>query len=333
MAEAALPLIERFPKLAELSRISLGSFPTPVEQIHGLDGREIWIKRDDLSGNPLGGNKVRSLEFLLATVRAGNHVLTVGATGSTHALSTATYAAQLGARTTVMTWPQEMNAEADAVAKRMREMADVVRSPFAIIAMLRAMLLRLRDPVVWVPPGGSSPRGVLGHVNAGLELAGQIARGECPRPSAIVLPLGTGGTAAGVALGLAIAGVRTRIIMARVVPRVVANRVRVRSLMRRTAELIQKRTGELVTLPPLRSMEVVHQQFGGAYGRATEGGRSAAAELQRLHAVRADTTYSAKALAAALSLRLSAPVMFWHTFDGRWIVTHTSTSDVAHSHG
>ena len=305
-----------------MSHVSLGSFPTPVERIHGLESsREIWIKRDDLSGDPLGGNKVRSLEFLLSSVRPGNHVLTVGSEGSTHALATATYAGRLGAKTTVMAWRQEMNVEAHAVAQRMRETAQVRMSPFAVIAIMRAMIKRLQEPVIWVPPGGSSPKGVLGHVNAGLELASQITSGEVPRPEAVVLPLGTGGTAAGVALGLAAAGVRTRIIMARVVPRVVANRVRVRSLMRRTAELIEKRGGERIALPPLRSMEVLHEHFGGAYGRSTQAGRAAAEQLARAHSTVADTTYSAKAFGAALALRVSGPILFWHTFDGRWLAS------------
>jgi D-cysteine desulfhydrase len=316
-----LPLFARFPALAELPFVALGAYPTPVERLHLADSsRELWIKRDDLSGNPLGGNKVRSLEFLLSGVRAGNHVLTVGADGSTHALATATYAQKLGARTTVITWNQEMNEDARAVAARMRGLAHVIRARFIGWGMLRAIMLRLREPVVWVPPGGTSPRGILGHVNAGLELAQQIERGEAPRPANVVLPLGTGGTAAGVALGLAIAGVRTNIVMARVVPRIVANRVRVRSHMRRTAELIRQKTGEHIALPPLRTMEVVHTQYGGAYGRATEAGRQARHALAA-HGPVADATYSSKALAAALALRASGPTLFWHTFDGRWLAS------------
>lgn len=315
-----LPLLDRFPALASLPRAELGNFPTPVERIAGLDGtNDLWIKRDDLSGETLGGNKVRSLEFLLGRVRSGDRVLTVGSTGSTHALATALYSTQLGAKTTVMTWRQEMNDQARAVAERMRKEAQVSPSGLALITFIRAALVRLREPVHWVPAGGSSPRGVLGHVNAGLELAAQIESGEAPRPARIVVPLGTGGTAAGLALGLAIAGVRTTLLMIRVVPSIVANRVRVRSLMRRTAALIESRTGQRIGLPALRSMEVHDAWFGGAYGRATEAGTRAAAELMRAHGVAADATYSAKAFAAALALRAHGPTLFWHTFDGRWL--------------
>lgn len=317
---APLPLFARFPALAELPRAELGVFPTPVERIYGLDGaHELWIKRDDLSGTTLGGNKVRSLEFLLGTVRGGEHVLTVGSTGSTHALATALYSRQLGARTTVMTWRQEMNAESRAVADRMNHVARVVPTRFTVLAFARAMMLRLREPVHWIPAGGSSPRGILGHVNAGLELAAQIDSGAAPRPARIVVPLGTGGTAAGLALGLAIAGVRTTIMMARVVPGIVANRVRVRSLMRRTAALIQSRTGERVPLPALRSIEIHDEYFGGAYGRPTDAARRAAEQLASAHGIIADTTYSAKTFAAALALRGHGVTLFWHTFDGRWL--------------
>jgi D-cysteine desulfhydrase len=315
-----LALFARFPALADFPRVALGAFPTPVERVDGLPGApDFWIKRDDLSGHAFGGNKVRSLEFLLSSVRPGNHVLTVGAEGSTHALATAIYAAQLGADTTVVTWRQVMNDDARDVAARMRSLARVVGARFTVVGMLRAMFMRLHEPFVWVPPGGTSPRGMLGHVNAGLEVAAQIERGEMPRPANVVIPLGTGGTAAGVALGLAIAGVRTNIVMARVVPRIVANRVRVRSHMRLTAELIEKRTGERVVLPALRTMEVVHEQYGGAYGRATEAGRRAGTLLSEARQITTDATYSAKALAAALALRSSGPTLFWHTFDGRWI--------------
>ena len=317
---APLPLFGRFPALASLPRVELGNFPTPVERITALDGTgELWIKRDDLSGATLGGNKLRSLEFLLGSVRPGERVLTVGSTGSTHALATALYSTQLGAKTTVMTWRQEMNDQARAVAERMRSVAAVSPSGLPVVAFIRAAWMRLREPVHWIPAGGSSPRGILGHVNAGLELAAQIESGASPRPARIVVPLGTGGTAAGLALGLAIAGVRTTLMMIRVVPGIVANRVRVRSLMRRTAALIESRTGERLVLPALRSLEVHDAWYGGAYGRATDAGSRAAAELTRAHGVSADATYSAKAFAAALALRGHGPTLFWHTFDGRWL--------------
>src|SRR5256885_1804915 len=65
-----------------------------------------------------------------------------------------------------------------------------------------APLPRRRPHTVFVPLGGSTPLGTLGHVNAALELAEQVAAGALPEPAAVVVPLGSGGTAAGLLLGL-----------------------------------------------------------------------------------------------------------------------------------
>ena len=85
----------------DFHRLRLGIFPTPVhklENISRLLGAEIWIKRDDLSGLGLGGNKVRKLEFLLADAKAqgAEVVFTTGGAQSNHAMLTAAAARRLG---------------------------------------------------------------------------------------------------------------------------------------------------------------------------------------------------------------------------------------------
>ena len=96
--------MRRFPSLSVVPRVPFGRFPTPVAPLAAL-APSLWLKRDDLGATPLGGNKVRALEFLLAGVRRGGRVVTVGSAGSTHALAVATYAALLGANSiAVITW-------------------------------------------------------------------------------------------------------------------------------------------------------------------------------------------------------------------------------------
>ena len=322
------PLVRRFPALEAVPRAPLGVVPTPVEWVR-LDGavaddapppaRELWLKRDDLSAPLLGGNKVRALEFLLAGVGEGDEVLTVGGTGSTHALATAAYARALGARCTVVRWRQEMNAAARRVGRRIDATATRridVRT--AVGAYARAALLRLRPRVRWIPAGGSTPLGILGHVNAALELAEQIEAGRLPAPTHVVVPLGSGGTAAGLALGFAAAGADIVVVGARVVPKIVANAGRVLRLAKRTARLIERHGGERVTVRPER-LVVRHDVYGGAYGRETGEGRDAAAALGGAAGIVLDATYGAKALAAALRLPASARPLFWITFDGRWL--------------
>ena len=319
----SFPLVGRYPALASVPRVRLGNFPTPVEQVdlpQGAATAELWIKRDDLTASTLGGNKIRSLEFLLARVSPGDRVLTVGSLGSTHALATAHVARALGASTTVISWRQEMNAIAAAVSSRIDRLADErVRALTPVDGYLRAFARRVSGDVRWVPAGGTSPLGMLGHVNAALELERQIRRGAMPPPARVIVPLGTGGTVAGLALGCAIAALDVEVVAVRVVPRLVANRARLAALMRGCSRLIARSTGERPPRGGLRRVRIVHGAYGGAYGRPTSAGMIAAERLRQAHGVVADPTYSAKALAVALAEGAGGVQLFWLTFDARCI--------------
>jgi D-cysteine desulfhydrase len=316
-----LPLLERFPALAQLPRVSLGRFPTPVMALHALSS-QLWIKRDDLCADPMGGNKVRALEFLLGGVRQGDSVVTVGSAGSTHALAVATYGKRLGAHVVVGRWKQEMNAAAIRVASRLAREADdapIFSSP--ALAYIWATTARLRG-ARWIAAGGSTPLGVLGHTNAGLELIAQIEAGLLPQPERVVVPLGTGGTAAGLALAFAIAQRDIVVVGARVVPRIVARRGRVVNLANGTARLIERLTGDKVTRVSPERVHVAHGHYGGAYGRETGAGREAASRLRSSIGIALDATYSAKAFALAAELAERGPTLFWLTFDSRTLIDH-----------
>src|ERR1700738_229537 len=136
-------LFTRFPRLADsLAYVDLGVRETPLEPWIVGDAT-LLAKRDDLSASPPGGNKVRALELLLAGLKADQTLLTVGATGSTHALAVAQHGATLGARTTVITWPQETHPVALATAARLEEIADVVHAGSVAEAYLRAAVRRM----------------------------------------------------------------------------------------------------------------------------------------------------------------------------------------------
>ena len=315
-------LLARFPQLdGSLARVELGVRETPVEWWR-VGAVTLLAKRDDLSAPPPGGNKVRALELLLAGVAPDDVLLTVGATGSTHALAVAWHGARLGARTQVITWPQESHSVALATAARLGALAEVTAARSVGEAYLRAAVRRLRGGVHWVPAGGSVPRGALGHVDAALELAEQLARGRLPVPDLLVVPLGTGGTAAGLLVGLAIAGLPTRVLAVRVVPRIVANRARVLRLATQTRALLARLAG--VALPPLdrARLEIDDEAYGGAYARESIAARVAADALRDAGGPSLDATYSAKAFGVALERARRAPderVLFWLTFDGRWL--------------
>lgn len=314
-ADSTIPLFERFPALERIPRVRLGAFPTPVERLDAIHPT-LWIKRDDLCAEPLGGNKARALEFLLGGVQPGDRLVTVGSLGSTHALAVATYGKRLGARVVVGRWTQEMNASAERVAKRVNDVADVSRVFHSVIATyVWAWMQRVRG-AHWIPAGGSTPLGILGHVNAGLELVKQIDAGVLPRPRHVVVPLGTGGTMAGLALAFAIANVDVSVVGARVVPRIVARVGHVRKLADATKRFIQRHAG--VSVPSVTDQLIVaDEEYGGAYGRETDAGRKAAMRLSDATGIRLDATYSAKAFAHAMTLAERGPTLFWLTFDSR----------------
>lgn len=317
------PLLARFPSLGAIPRVALCTLPSPVQHVV-VDGDPLWMKRDDLVADPFGGNKARVLEFLLAGVRPGDVVVTVGGEGSTQVLATATHAARLGARTIAQRWRHEMNPTATRVATLAGAAcagAPVARTAVGAIARAQWGRLARRGHVHYVPLGGSTPLGALAHVNAALELAAQVTAGLLPPPARLVVALGSGGTMAGLALGCAIAGLETGIIGVQVTPAIVANRLRVRRLVTRTARLIERHAGVRVPRPGAQRMAVVRGAYGGAYGRPLAAGVAAARVLERDTGIRVDQTYTAKALAVALAIAhesgADAPTLFWNTFDGR----------------
>jgi D-cysteine desulfhydrase len=325
-------LMEHFSALAAIPRAGLlGALPTPV--VPSAIAPALWVKRDDLTALPIGGNKVRALDYLLGGLAPGAEVLTAGAIGSTHTLTTIVHAMRLGARASVIRWPQEMNDVARVIARRIEAEADAIHTARSVpAAYWRALRIRLSRDVRWVPAGGTSALGILGHIDGALELADQIAAGECPVPASIVVPLGSGGTAAGLALGLELAGLPTRVVGVRVVSRLVANRGRVLRLAGRAARLIERLApgAHVPGVSPDR-FEVVEGYFGGAYGRETAEGRAAAGRFRAGHAPAAlEPTYTAKAFAATIAACEGQPTLFWLTFDSRWLSERgTGNSDLA----
>lgn len=334
MNDAVIPLVRKFPALAAIPRVPLGTFPTPVDQVPGE--RPLWVKRDDRTAPRYGGNKIRALEFILGALRPGETLLTVGGEGSTHVMVTAAVARRLGIRLRAIRWPHDMNPEAALTAGRARALgADILRTSDPLRGLLRAMYLRRRAGMRYIPLGGTTALGMLGHINAGLELGEQIQAGVTLEPDELVLPLGTGGTAAGIALGLHLAGAGTRVVAVRVGPRFVSTHLLIRWRMRQAARLLRRLSREAVTLPSRKLLVVEHGWSGGAYGRVEPRARRPAEWLKDTTGIRLDGTYSAKAFGAAYERaeRATGPVLFWVTFDGRWIEESGGTSGELHVTG
>ena len=215
------PLLhERWPQLrATLPHVALGDAPTPVRRLAALPsgaGCDVWIKDDGAYGSLYGGNKVRKLEWILPDVvaRGRRTIVTVGALATNHGLATSLYARARGLRCVLVLVDQPVDDHVRRQLERLRHsgariyLAHGVRRTYAAapwIALRHSDLRRMRPPY-FLPVGGSSPLGCVGFVEAAFELAAQIEAGELPEPSHVVVALGSGGTAAGLAAGLRMAG-------------------------------------------------------------------------------------------------------------------------------
>ena len=286
-----------------IAQCSLGDWPTPLDPAPALARAtgvaELWLKREDRAG----GSKVRGLEFLLAGAGPDTTFVTVGGTGSTHCLATAVHARRLGHRTVLAQFPQpDTDATRAVAAATSRADAVVIRAgsrlglPWAVLRAW-AEARRLGAPR-WIPGGGAHPRAVIGHLLAALELAAQLGA----PPDTIVVPLGTGGTAAGITLGVAWLGWPTRVVAVRVAPRFVANPWRITRLARRAAQLLGIRSSEL-------RVRVV-DGLGAGYGHPSPAGERARA-LAADYGLTLDPTYGAKAFATLPGMQR---VVFWNTF-------------------
>ncbi len=295
---------------------SLGAWPTPLEAqpalARALGLQALWLKREDLAG----GNKIRGLEFLFAGAPPRSVFVTIGGTGSSHCLATARSAAAQGHRSAVATFPQPETGTSRAIAAATERAATlVVRAsamvtlPWAVVRAWRAARRLGSERPRWIPGGGAEPRAVIGHFLATLELDSQL---DAP-PDTIVVPLGTGGTAAGIALGVAWLGWSTEVVGVRVAPWLVANRWRTLRLARKTAALIRQ-PGIEFTVPRSAIRVRVVDAMGKGYGHPTREGERAHA-LAAEYAVRLDPTYGAKAFGFLQRADANVQrVVFWHTF-------------------
>lgn len=318
-------LSRRVPGIDALVRpLDLVERPTPVTLSPALAERwhldRLWIKRDDLTSPVYGGSKVRNLEFFLghALAHGATGVATMGPLGSHQVLATAVFGRRAGLATRALLTPQPQVREI-ALNERLLPAfgMEVIRCTRFIqvpLAFLRTRLAPLRGArPYWIPPGSHHPLGVLGVVEGALEVAQAIARGELPGLQDVVVPTGTCATAAGLALGFAMAGVPVRVVAVRMVPMMVTGPGKMRRLAQRTLALLQQAGWrEPVTLGDILWLD---EYAGPGYGLPNARSDQAARDVAELGGFRTETTYVAKTLALFLGERLRGRrVLLWNTY-------------------
>jgi D-cysteine desulfhydrase len=215
-------LFRNYPELKQkIVWLPLGTFPTPVHPLRRLGYENLWVKRDDMSSSVYGGNKVRKLEFILAKARKRNtqHIVTFGGIGTNHGLATAIFCDRLGIDCTLLLFRQPVTGQVkqNLLLFEKYHAVTIYKKTRWHTVLAYYLLHRIRHPgACYVFAGGSNPAGTIGYVNAAFELKGQIDSGEIPEPAVVFCPLGSGGTLAGLSLGFALAGLKTRSIGVRV---------------------------------------------------------------------------------------------------------------------
>lgn len=320
----------RFPGLAErLPRVPLAALPTPLCRATldtGHGNADIWIKDDSETGSVYGGNKVRKLEYLFGRIdrRRIDRVATYGTVASNHALATALYADQLGYRPICFLAHQTHTPLATAALEahlRIGTLLVPYRGNRRTRVDLQRKILQGHRATV-IPMGGSSWSGCPGFISAGLELAAQIDAGEMPCPHRLYVATGTMGTAAGLALGLALAGLSTEVHAVRVSDASIANQDVIDRLMRKSCYMLHRLDHTFPdSLYRRARLHLRNAFFGPGYAKGTAATDEAIAVAEAQAGLQLERTYTGKAFAALLhDLREGsvddARALFWNTYSG-----------------
>ncbi|MDJ0925681.1 MAG: pyridoxal-phosphate dependent enzyme [Acidimicrobiia bacterium] len=324
------------------ARTPLALLPTPLVFCERLSeawgGPRIWMKRDDLTGFELSGNKVRKLEFHFAAAAAAgaDTVITCGALQSNHSRATAFAAARLGFRSILLLRrnPGEQlrlignyllhhlgGAEVRLITPEEWEQRDLLMAEVAAAEAANG------HPAWVIPEGASDALGMWGFVLATRELADQIAQipGDLP---VVWHAASSGGTTAGIGWGFDRLAVDIPIVACSIGDPAGTIREKVDAIWSEAGAATGAKQPEI-------SIEYIDNHVGGGYGRVTTEELTIQTEASSLTGTILDPTYTGKAI-VGLRREISSGrfsrgdnVVFWHTGGGFAALAHDFTGIVA----
>ena len=313
-------------QLARFNRLELLGGPTPLERLERLSawvGRDVYVKRDDITPLAMGGNKLRKLEYLAADALAQgcDTLITAGAIQSNHVRQTAALAARLGLGCVALLENPIATTDSNYLSNGNRLLLDLFDAKVELVEnldnadeQLQALASRLRmsgkKPYL-VPIGGSNALGALGYVRAGFELAEQIRLTDVSF-AAVVLASGSAGTHSGLGLALAEELPDLPVIGVTVSRPEETQAPKVQGLAEQTAQLL----GE--SLPGAFSVQLWDEYYGPRYGEPNAGTLAAIRLVASQEGLLLDPVYTGKAMAGLLDgigrQRFEdGPIIFLHT--------------------
>ena len=305
-------------------RLELIGAPTPLEYLPRLSdhlGREIFIKRDDVTPLAMGGNKLRKLEFLAAdALREGaDTLITAGAIQSNHVRQTAAVAAKLGLHcvallenpigTRAENYLTNGNRLLLDLFNTQVEMCDALTDPNAQLEELATRIEAQGYRPYVIPVGGSNALGALGYVESALEITQQCE--GAVELSSVVVASGSAGTHAGLAVGLEqlmpnaeLIGVTVSRKVADQLPKVIA---------------LQQAVANSLELEARAGIQLWDDYFAPGYGTPNDEGMDAVRLLAQLEGILLDPVYTGKAMAGLIDginqnrFKDEGPILFIHT--------------------
>ncbi|WNN47161.1 D-cysteine desulfhydrase [Siccibacter colletis] len=310
--------------LTRFARLELIGAPTPLEYLPRLSdylGRDIFIKRDDVTPLAMGGNKLRKLEFLAAQAlqEGADTLITAGAIQSNHVRQTAAVAAKLGLQCiALLENPIGTHAE-NYLTNGNRLLLDLFDAKVELCEalnrpddQLQALATRVEAqgfrPYV-IPVGGSNALGAMGYVESALEIAQQCEGAVAL--SSVVVASGSAGTHAGLAVGLEQLMPDVELIGVTVSRRASDQKPKVVALQQAVARDLEIAARTDITL--------WDDYYAPGYGVPNEEGMEAVKLLARLEGILLDPVYTGKAMAGLIDgisqqrFKDDGPILFVHT--------------------
>jgi D-cysteine desulfhydrase len=289
----------------DLPRVPLVLSPTPLVPASRLSdaiGTEVWFKRDDLTGRGLGGNKVRTLEYLLGDAQdKGCDALVSGAgPQSNWAMLAALSARAVGISPHLVFYGDRPHVSGNLLLTQATG-ADIRYTGELDRGSVDPMLGKVADelaaaghsPYV-VPRGGATPVGCLGYVRAAAELLQQLPATGVD-PATLWVPTGSCGTQAGLLAGAHGLGWDVELVGVATSRTAEESQVRVRELAAATLDLLAADSSGLA------APRVLGGFLGDGYGKASPAGAAAAELVAMTEGIFLDPVFGAKAMAGLLT--------------------------------
>ena len=313
------------PKLESLARYPLATLPTPLDEAPRLSqelGIRVLIKRDDLTGFALGGNKARKLEFLVADALAqgADTLITGGGTQSNHARMTAAAARKLGMGITIVFFgaePPAVNGNllldqllgAELVYANTDDKIETDRVVERVALDLQA---RGHKPYI-IPVGGSTVLGCCSYILAVGELLSQL-EAQNIKPDHVFITTGSCGTHSGLLAGMKYYHAAIPVYGITVSRKKSEGEERIHNLVKKTADFLD------CPMPLTPDDVIINDAYiGPGYAIPTAAGNAAMRMVAQLEGIFLDPVYTGKTMAGLMDLarrgeiKRGATVVFWHT--------------------